>query len=152
MTIAGLLSQAALCAVIHVSDGDTLAVRCGAVPELRRVVIRLAEVDAPEDGQAFGAVSRRALVSLCLNRPAVLDVRSTDRYGRVVAAVRCAGQDAGSAQVTAGLAWVFDRYAKDKSLSALQDRARSEGRGLWSEADPTPPWEWRKAHPKTGRG
>lgn len=151
MSVAALTAQLVACVVVHVADGDTLTVRCGADQAIKQVV-RLAEIDAPEDGQPFGAVSRRALVAACLRQPATVALRSRDAYGRAVAKVRCAGTDAGAAQVAAGLAWVYDRYARDAELYRLQDRARGAKAGLWSDAAAIPPWEWRKAHPKSSRG
>lgn len=150
MSVAALTAQLVACVVVHVADGDTLTVRCGA-GQVTKQVVRLAEIDAPEDGQPFGALSRRRLVVACLRQPATLVVRSRDVYGRAVAKVSCAGMDAGAAQVTAGMAWAFDRYARDPELYRLQNEARGAKRGLWSEPAPMPPWEWRKAHPKTSR-
>lgn len=151
MSVAALTAQLVACVVVHVADGDTLTVRCGA-DQATKQVVRLAEIDAPEDGQPFGAVSRRALVAACLRQPAIVAVRSRDVYGRAVAKVSCAGTDAGAAQVAVGLAWVFDRYARDPELYRLQDRARGARAGLWSDSEAVPPWEWRKAHPKASRG
>lgn len=46
---------------------------------------------------------------------------------------------------TAGLmAWVYDKYVTDRSLYALQDEAKAARRGLWFDAEPIPPWVWRK--------
>jgi hypothetical protein len=58
--------------------------------------------------------------------------------------VWCGGIDANAAQVRRGMAWVFDRYVKDRSLYPLQDAARSARLGLWADAAPVPPWKWRK--------
>ena len=33
------------------------------------------------------------------------------------------------------MAWVFDRYVKDRSLYPLQDAARSSRLGLWADAE-----------------
>jgi micrococcal nuclease len=43
------------------------------------------------------------------------------------------------------MAWVFDRYVKDRSLYPLQERARAQRLGLWADVNPMPPWEWRAA-------
>jgi endonuclease YncB( thermonuclease family) len=59
--------------------------------------------------------------------------------------VWCDGTGANAEQVRRGLAWVFDRYVKDRSLYSLQDAARSARLGLWTDATPVPPWEWRAA-------
>lgn len=132
-----------VCLVVGISDGDTLTARCGEGEAAQTVKVRLAEIDAPEKAQPFGQRSRQALAALCFKRPARVSVQTIDRYGRSVARVQCDGVDANAEQVRAGMAWVFDRYAKDRSLYALQDDARAAGRGVWSEAAPVAPWLWR---------
>jgi endonuclease YncB( thermonuclease family) len=134
----------AACVVIAVSDGDTLTTRCVSGQEKVHVQIRLAEVDAPELGQAYGRRSKRHLSDICFNKAANVRALSHDRYGRTVARVVCAGTDAGAAQVAAGMAWVFDRYVEDRRLYDVQHEAKAAGRGLWSERSPLPPWEWRQ--------
>jgi endonuclease YncB( thermonuclease family) len=57
----------------------------------------------------------------------------------------CGGIDANAEQVRNGMAWVFDRYVKDRSLYPLQERAQAQRLGLWVDAKPMPPWEWRAA-------
>lgn len=138
MTVALLL-----CLVVGISDGDTLTARCGEAEGAQTVTVRLAEIDAPEKAQPFGQRSRQALAALCFKRQARVSVQTKDRYGRSVARVECDGVDASAEQVRAGMAWVFDRYVKDRSLYALQDEARAAGRGLWADVAPVAPWEWR---------
>lgn len=134
-----------LCLIVGISDGDTLTARCGSADAAQTVKVRLAEVDAPEKAQPFGERSKQALAALCFKRQARVSVQTKDRYGRSVAHVECEGVDASAEQVRAGMAWVFDRYAKDRSLYALQDEARAAGRGLWTDGAPVAPWEWRAA-------
>jgi micrococcal nuclease len=127
-------------AVIGISDGDTLTV----LHEQQQIKVRLAEIDAPEKAQAFGARAKQSLSDLCFGKQAEVVPQSSDRYGRTVARVRCDGIDANAEQVRRGMAWVFDRYVTDRSLYALQDEARTARRGLWSDPAPVPPWEWRR--------
>lgn len=127
--------------VVAVSDGDTLTARPTDGSQMK---IRVAEIDAPESRQPFGAASKRSLSDLCFNVRAEIQPQKTDRYGRTVARVTCRGKDASAHQVRTGMAWVFDRYSTDQSLYRDQDEARAAGRGLWSEPVPTPPWEWRR--------
>jgi len=72
-------------------------------------------------------------------------VVDTDRYGRTVGTVTLPdGLDLGQQLVKAGLAWWYEKYAPgDQTLAALQTAAKSAGVGLWSDANPIPPWEWR---------
>lgn len=124
--------------VVAIADGDTLTVRPDGGEQLR---VRVAEIDAPESRQPFGAAAKRSLSDLCFRERAEIRPQKTDRYGRTVARVTCRGQDASAHQVRTGMAWVFERYASDRSLFRLQDEAKAAGRGLWSEPAPVPPWE-----------
>ena len=128
--------------VVGVIDGDTMDVLDARRQQYR---IRLAEIDAPEKGQPFGQQSKQSLSDLCFGRDAVIEGKSRDRYGRVIGRVGCSGIDANAEQVRRGMAWVFDRYAADRSLYALQDEAREARRGLWRDSAPVPPWEYRRA-------
>jgi micrococcal nuclease len=47
--------------------------------------------------------------------------------------------------VRRGLAWWYRQYSpKDKELAPAEEEARKAKRGLWADAKPIPPWEWRK--------
>lgn len=138
------LASILACTVIGIADGDTLTARCDAAEGKTNITVRVAEIDAPEKGQAWGTRSRQHLAELCHGKAATVRPRTTDRYGRTVARVECDGIDASAEQVRAGMAWVFDRYVTDRSLYAVQDAARGERRGLWGDAESVAPWEWRK--------
>lgn len=127
--------------VVSIADGDTLTVLND---DFQRVNVRLAEIDAPEKRQAFGTRSRQSLGDLCHERRAEVHVIDIDRYQRIIGRVMCDGVDANAAQVNRGMAWVYDRFARDKALYRFQDEARSAERGLWADRTPVPPWDWRK--------
>lgn len=59
--------------------------------------------------------------------------------------LRCDGLDVSEYQVRSGMAWVFDRCVKDRSLYPLQGEARQAAIGLWSDSTPVSPREWRAA-------
>ena len=137
-----------VCIVIGITDGDTIKARCGAPGAYHQVTVRLAAIDAPERRQPFGEVSRQHLATMCFEQPARITPRTSDRYGRMVADVSCQGRDAGADMVASGMAWVYERYAhpvQDAQLFASQAAARAAGAGLWHDADPVPPWTWRKS-------
>ncbi len=133
------------CIVIGVSDGDTLTARCEMSEGFENLRIRLAEIDAPEKGQAFGNRSKEHLAALCFGKHADVAPQGRDRYLRTVAHVYCDKEDAGTEQLRAGMAWVFDRYVIDRRLYAVQDEARTARRGLWEDPHPVAPWEWRRS-------
>lgn len=140
-----MLGGLVLCLVVGVSDGDTIKVRCGNPGGYEQVTIRLAEIDAPEKGQAFGQRSKQSLSSLCFGELATVKPQTLDRYGRTVARVECRGEDASSEQARTGMAWFFTRYGKDAGIRALEGLARGSRAGLWADPFPVPPWEWRQA-------
>jgi endonuclease YncB( thermonuclease family) len=140
-----MIEAALLCLVVGISDGDTIKVRC---PDQPQIAVRLAEIDAPEKAQPFGQRSKKLLSELCFRKQAEIRPSSRDRYGRTIARVTCAGTDANSAMVRAGMAWAYTRYLTDPKIQVMEVAARRERLGLWSDAHPVPPWEWRKAAEK----
>lgn len=129
--------------VINIADGDTLTI----LDESRTTIkVRLAAIDAPEKAQAYGQRGKQGLWDLCFGKPVIVKVMDTDRYGRTVGEVACAGTNANEAMIERGMAWVYRKYAKGHGhLFPIEDEARQAKRGLWVDPDPVPPWEWRKA-------
>ena len=81
---------------------------------------------------------------------AVAECSKVDRYGREVCRVLVDGADVCLAQIQAGMAWYFRRYAKElppdrrEQYADAEAQAKTERRGLWGDAAPVPPWEWRR--------
>ncbi|EBY7051895.1 thermonuclease family protein [Escherichia coli] len=144
--LAGILStlnQEIQGKVIRVLDGDTIEV----LQDKKPVRIRLANIDAPEKKQAFGRWSANQLKALLAAQPVTVTYTQTDRYGRIIGRVFTTnGTDASRFMVQSGAAWVYERYNEDESLPALQREAQEQKRGLWADANPVPPWEWRYKH------
>ncbi len=132
------------CLVVGVTDGDTLKVRCAEAGGYRQLSVRLAEIDAPEKGQAFGQRSKLSLSTLCFGSWAVITPKKQDRYGRTVARVDCRGLDVNAEQVRRGMAWAYAKYQRDPVFTRLEILARAERVGLWSDEAAVPPWEWRR--------
>ena len=130
-----------------VSDGDTFYVRLDG----SSVRVRLAEVDAPEKRQPFGRRSEQALRALLGSGPVVLRWSELDKYGRIVAHAEAGGLDVGREMVRGGWAWTYTAYARDPMLPELERTARAQRAGLWADAVPVAPWEWRKAHRAGGQ-
>ncbi len=129
-----------------VHDGDTITLLDA---ENRQHKIRLDGIDAPELGQPFGRASKQHLAELLANREAVAECSKTDRYRREVCRVLIGGADAGLEQIRAGMAWCFRRYAKElppdrrQQYTDMEAQAQAERRGLWTDGEPVPPWDWR---------
>jgi len=129
--------------VVGIADGDTLTVLDSSNTQTK---VRLAHIDAPENAQAFGSRSKEALSTLCFGKPASVDVVDRDKYGRTVGVVRCAGQQANRKMVELGLAWAYGRNPKKPSqFTSVESEARRARAGLWVDASPVPPWQFRRA-------
>jgi micrococcal nuclease len=127
--------------VVRVSDGDTFV---GLDAENRQVKVRLHGIDAPEAKQAFGTVARKALADLIAEKTVSVEEVDRDRYGRVVGRVTIGGKLVNAEMVRSGLAWRYVTYDKRNEFGGLEDEARRRRSGLWADAHPIAPWEWRK--------
>jgi len=128
--------------VVGVSDGDTIK----AVINGQETKIRLYGIDAPEKAQPYGQVSTDAMKQLTTGHDITVQAIDRDRYGRTVAMVYANGTSVNEALIKGGNAWVYDQYCKLPvcgEWSRLQASAKSARSGLWQDATPTPPWEWR---------
>ena len=137
--MSGIASATLVALVIGISDGDTLTV----LHDQQQIKVRLAEIDAPEKAQPFGARAKKSLSDMCFGKTADITPQAKDRYGRTVARVRCDGIDANAEQIRRGMAWVYTRYSHDSTFPSLEKEARAARRGLWADDSPIPPWEWR---------
>ena len=128
--------------VVGVHDGDTIT--CLDENNVQQKV-RLAEIDAPEIGQDYGKVSREALADLVFGKTVQVIDQGKDRYGRWIGRVSVGGTDVNRQLVATGNAWHYAAYSQDAALAGLQAQAQAQRSGLWAQADPTPPWDYRKA-------
>lgn len=127
--------------VVSVKDGDTI----GVLWDGKEVRVRLAHIDCPERGQPFGQPAKQLTSDLCYGKDVkVTQVDAPDRFGRLIAAVHVDGQCVNMELVRAGFAWHFLKYSSDSTYSALESLARRDKAGLWGEALPVAPWDWRK--------
>ena len=124
-----------------VIDGDTI--------EIHGQRIRLHGIDAPESGQLCyvggkrwrcGKDAANVLADLIDRRPVTCQECDRDRYGRVVAICRVAGEDLGAWPVGNGLALAYRRYST--AYVPHEDGARTAKAGMW-RGEFVPPWEWR---------
>ena len=132
--------------VVGVSDGDTLTALSASRERLK---CRLYGIDAPEKKQAFGQASKLSLSQLSFGRTAQIDVVGRDRYGRAICKIAVAGVDVNKEQIARGMAWMYRRYASDRSYSDAELKAQSRRVGIWRESQPVPPWDFRRKTRRT---
>lgn len=140
-----------------VYDGDTILL---ATREESRLKVRLYGIDSPETtkpdqkGQHFGEVAKRTLMYKIMGRSVTAEIVDIDKYHRAVAVIRYAGRDINRELVAEGLAWAYRQYLEGAYTSeyiTAEESARARRKGLWRDANPTPPWEFRQAQKKTNR-
>ena len=144
--------------VVSVADGDTITV-LDANHEQHK--IRVAGIDAPEKAQPFGQRSKESMSAMVFGKEVDVQWHKHDRYQRIVGKVMVASPDcrrspcaktldAGLAQLTLGLAWWYEKYAKEQSVEDArryefaEQEAKAKRAGLWADGHALPPWEWRK--------
>jgi len=133
--------------IVGVSDGDTVSLLTEEKENLR---IRLATIDSPEKAQDFGARAKDSLSDLVFNKNVEVEVRSKDRYGRLVGVIRVGGTDVNLEQIKRGMAWHYTQYSKEqpsaeKRVYAEAEVAARRARvGLWVDPSPVPPWDFRR--------
>lgn len=133
--------------VVAIADGDTVTVLDASNKQWK---IRLLGIDAPEKKQAFGQKSKANLSDLVFNKQVSAEYSKKDKYGRTVGKIIVDGVDANLEQVRAGLAWHYKKYEREQPVddraayANAEEQARAEKKGLWVDAEPTPPWDWRK--------
>lgn len=149
---------AASLAVVH---GGELQVRHAR--SQRVATVRLDGIHAPAPDQPHGPVARQALASLVVGRSLVVSAMARDEDGALVARV-CVAEDpwftrwaypscetersVNRALVAAGHAWAVPGRVTDEGLIEAQRQARVARTGLWADASPVPPWQWRELSPE----
>lgn len=134
--------------VVGVTDGDTITLLDASKTQHK---IRVAGIDAPEKKQPFGQRSKESLSTLAYDKDLSIEWTKKDRYGRIVGKlIDHQGRDLNLEQVRTGMAWHYKKYDKEQSpedrrlYAAAEDAARGKRIGLWSDANPEAPWDYRK--------
>lgn len=128
--------------VVGISDGDSFTVINRDNLQLK---IRVYGIDAPEKKQAFGNKSKEALSDLIFGKDIMIDVQTQDRYGRYVAYVFTPfGEDVSLLMLSQGMAWHYARFDSTEEYALAERIARGKRLGLWADAQPVAPWEFRK--------
>lgn len=126
--------------VVRVLDGDTVEV----LNEKTPVRVRLNGIDCPEKTQSYGQKAKQATSDLCFGKTISVHDLGKDRYGRTIGELSLNGLDLNHELVRQGLAWWYRKYAPtDTVLEKLENEAKQEKRGLWADANPVSPWDFR---------
>ena len=136
-----------------VADGDTSTMRLGDGSD---VVCRIDGIDAPETakpkygkpGQPYGNESKSKLQQLIENKEVSVKIsypKQGKNYDRALCQIEFEGADVSKTMIQEGMAWVYEKYAKDRSLKPLEDEARKNRVGLWKDPEPLKPSIFRRS-------
>ena len=105
------------------------------------------------EGAGLRHASAEVHRGLVFQQTVTVAIRDTDRYGRLVGEVLLPdGRSLNQELVKAGMAWWYRQYApNDTTLAQFEADARTAKRGLWADAHPVPPWQWRKGDRQPAR-
>ncbi len=144
--------------VVGVTDGDTITVVVEHRTQKESVRVRLWGIDAPEVKQPFGRQAKEALAAYVLDK--MVEVWVMDFEGERLAVGRAFISSGGVREsineemVRRGHAWHDRKFTNTgksaDNLEKAEAEARAAKRGLWSEPNPVPPWEWRRN--ESGKG
>ena len=128
--------------VIRVADGDTLTVLGEGNIQYK---IRLNAIDAPEKAQPYGTRSKQALADMTMSKNVRVKILNKDKYGRFIGMISTDEvPDVNGAMLEQGLAWHYAYFDKTEKYAELEQEARAAKRGLWRDANPTAPWDYRR--------
>jgi endonuclease YncB( thermonuclease family) len=134
--------------IVGVADGDTVTILDAAKVQHK---IRLDRIDAPEKKQAFGEKAKQHLSEMVFGKDVRVEYTSKDRYGRILGIVRVDGRDINLQMIKDGFAWHYKHYDKTPSYAQAEVEAREAKKGLWVDANPIAPYDFRKMGRKNGK-
>lgn len=127
--------------VVRVIDGDTIVIL---TESNREITIRLKSIDCPERNQPFGKKAKDFVLDQVAGKEVTIINTSLDRYRRTIGFVLYESKNLSKELLKQGLAWHYTKYSSDQELQQLEDRARLNNLGLWSNKASIAPWEFRK--------
>lgn len=133
--------------VVEVKSGDTFMIEDD---RLQRHQVKLAGIDAPEEGQPYFHRSQKALADEVMGKTLQVHFVKTKDNATIIGKALHGSEDINAGQLQLGLAW-YDRHdlkhisSLDSTLFAQQERrARNRHIGLWRDRTPIPPWVYRR--------
>jgi endonuclease YncB( thermonuclease family) len=127
--------------VVSVIDGNTIEL---ITDQSESYKILLYGIDSPELGQDYGDKAQRLLQKMVLDKIVNVRIQGKDRWGNRLGILLIEGKvDPRLNLLEAGLAWTAEKNPIEE-LESIKEKARENGKGLWKQKDPTPPWTYRR--------
>lgn len=131
--------------VVGAEDGDTLIV----VRNRARIKLESSEIDAPELDQPYGKEAKKLAATLTKNKVVTIRAYGGVSQSYLVGEVWLPNKrHFAKEMVQRGLAWAKGSAGTTLAIEQIQSQAKTAQRGLWTEEEPIPPWEWRSGRRK----
>lgn len=144
----------------YAGDGDTAKFDGLTRPDGNSVNCRISKIDAPETShkdrygkvspeQPYAKEARRTLLDMIDKKEVtvrIIEPASSENHNREVCQIEVSGKDVSMEMIRAGAAMVYDRFASrifDRGMYSAQREAKAAKRGLWAEANPENPADFR---------
>jgi len=134
-----------------VIEGDSITI----ISKGKEVEIRLFGIDTPEKTQAFGQSAKNFTGAMASRGEIRVEPITKDQSGKIVGLVFVNGINLNEQIVSQGFGWVYRQYCKESYCAdwlKIESNAKASQKGLWADANPTPPWEYRKNQRSGGEG
>ena len=129
-----------LARVVTVHEGDRLTIR----HDGRNETIYIKDIDCPELKQAYGKQAKHAIAAYVGSRDVMVRALKRGRNGLGTAEILLQdGRNVGHELLKEGLAWARPEKGQDQSLEDMEQLAKAERKGLWSDPNPVAPWKWK---------
>jgi len=129
--------------IVKVKDGDTIV---ALLSDNQQETLRLADVDCPENGQAFGKNAKQFTSSQVFGKTVIFYRISKDKYRRTVAKIFYDDEKYLSAEIIkSGFGWWYCQNSRNIKLKEYESLAKGKKLGLWSDKKAIAPWDFRKA-------
>ncbi len=114
--------------------------------------VRLFGIEGLGKDQPFGKESFTGIKGLLFEKDVTLKFEKKDKWEHAIAKVYVGDEYINKKAVEMGLAWYSKKYAPDDTdLADAMKKARTAKIGLWKDANPTPPWEFKRNSTDDGK-
>ena len=122
--------------VVDIYDGDTLILS----DDGRAKIIRLFGIDCPRKEQPFGLKAKDYTSKIASGKEIRIETIAKKRYQKCKVYVddTCLNTQL----LKSGYAWLDRHGSVDESWETFEANAMAAKKGLWSQKDPEPPWEF----------
>lgn len=132
--------------VIKVEEGDLIQLLSATNDT---IVLRLANIDAPEPGQEYFEEARRFTEKSCLNKVIKLIPKGKNEENENTGIIVLKSNETlNNKIVEAGLAWHYKKgllmTIDIQTLAQKEEEAKVSHKGLWKSKEPVAPWIYKR--------